>query len=84
MASVHLPDLAAVAAALLSVLERRCDSSNPVDTEALALLRRAVELLEHRRTLAMEELAVTAELEDIADKLERLKAGLAVEQPWRH
>jgi len=32
----------------------------------------------------MEELAVTAELEDIADKLERLKAGLAVEQPWRH
>jgi len=36
--------------------------------------------LQHRRILAVEPLVVTAELEDIADKLERLNAGLAVEQ----
>jgi len=64
-------------ALVLSAIERDRDSANPAETEAVTLIRRTVTLLERSRELNAEQLAIGAELDEIADRLERLNAGVA-------
>jgi hypothetical protein len=72
------PDLATLAASLLPALEHYADPLDPIQLEAVMLLRRAVKLFEHGRELTAEQQAISAELEKITDRLERLAAGAAV------
>jgi hypothetical protein len=74
---IHLPDVAAVMASLLPAIERDTDSANPAQTEAVALIRRTVALLARSRELKAEQLAISAELDEIVDRLDRLNAGVA-------
>jgi hypothetical protein len=76
--ATHLPDVAAVMASLMSTIERDADTANPAQAEAVSLIRRTVALLERSRELKAEQLAIGAELDEIADRLERLSAGVAV------
>ena len=64
-------------ALLLSAIERGTDPADPTQTEAVALIRRTVTLLALSRELKAEQLAISAELDEIADRLERLSAGVA-------
>jgi hypothetical protein len=75
--AIHLPDVATALASLLPLIERDADHANPAQAEAVALLRRAVALLERARELRAEQLKIGAELEEIADRLQRLNAGVA-------